>query len=107
MQMMPDELTQPGCGDAANYIFKKDKKYSSTKLKVTTVIQPQSAYDATSSGPTIVDECMETIDCLPLESEMSQLTSRPGSIHMRLGSRKPHTYKQILSLLPNAVTNAS
>jgi hypothetical protein len=26
---------------------------------------------------------------------------------MRLGSRKPHTYKQILSLLPNAVTNAS
>jgi len=36
-QMRLDELTQPGCGDAANYFCERDMKYGTADLKVPAV----------------------------------------------------------------------
>jgi len=49
-QMKLDELTQPGWGDAADYFGERHKKYGTTELKVTAVVQSQREEDATCSA---------------------------------------------------------
>jgi len=99
-QMKLDELKQPGWGDAADYFREKDKKYGKTESKVPSVVQPQTADDTVSSLPTTCSEPLETLDRVPGKLQMLQVTSRPGSSHMRLGSQKLQTHERIPSFLP-------
>ena len=106
-QMKLDQLKQPGGGDAADYIHERDKKSGTTELNVPAVVQPKTADDAASSVPTTFSEPLDTIDSVPGELEMPQVTSLPGSGHMRLGSRKLQTHEPIPSLPPAAMTDWS
>jgi len=106
-QIMLDELTLPDWGDAADYLHERDKKYGMTELKVPMVFQQQTEDNAAPSGLRTVGESMETLDSIPGKLQMPQLTSPPGSCHMRLGYRKPQTHKVISSLLPDATANVS
>jgi hypothetical protein len=87
--MKRDELTQPGWEDAADYSRGRDKKYSTAKLTVPVVIQPQTDDDPSAPPRTTYGELMERLDIVPGISQMPQGTSRPGSSHIRLGSVKP------------------
>ena len=99
-QMKLDQLTQPGWGDVADYFRERDKRYSSTELNVLAVVQPHTADNAVSSVMTTFGEPMETLDSVPGKLQMPQVTSRPGSSHMMLGSRKPRTHVCIPSCPP-------
>ena len=99
-QMKLDKLTQPGWGDTADYFHERDKKYGTAESKVPAVVQLQTADDAALSVPTTFSEPRETLDSVPGKFQMPQVTSRPGSSHMRLGSNKPQTHACIPSLLP-------
>ena len=84
-QMKLDELTQPGCGDPADSFRERDTKHGLTESNVLAVVQPQMADDAASSMPPTFGEHMETLDSVPGELQMPQVTSHPGSRHVRLG----------------------
>jgi hypothetical protein len=73
--MKLDELTPPASRDAANICCKRDKKYGTTKLNVSVVVQPQMAVDAASSGPTTHREPIKTLDSLLGKFQILQLTS--------------------------------
>jgi len=102
-QIKLDELRQPGWGDGADYFREQDKKYRTTELKVPAVVQPQTADDAASSEPTTFSEPLETLDSIPGTLQLPQVTSRQGSSHMRLGSRKLQTLECIPSLPPTPI----
>jgi len=106
-QMMVDELMQPAWGDSADYFCQRDKMLGTTKVQVPAVVQLQTEADGASSATTTFRDPMETLDSIRRKSEMWQVTSRPGSSHMSLGSKKPQTQKQILSLPPDATPNMS
>jgi len=99
-QMKLDKLTQQGWGDAANYFRERDTKYGTTELNVPAVVQLQTADDAASSVPTPFSEPLETLDSVPGKLQMPQVTSRPGSCHMKLRAQKPQTHERILSVPP-------
>jgi len=88
-QMKLDEMTEPGCGDAADYIGERDKKSSTSKLKVPAVITPQTDDDAAAPAPTTLGEHMEYLDVIPGILQMLQVTPRPGGSDNRWGSVKP------------------
>jgi len=106
-QMKLEELTQPGWGDAADYFRERDKKYGTTELNVPAVVQPQTADDAASSVPMTFSEPLETLDSVPRKLQMPQVTSWPGSSHMRLGSQKSQTHECTPSLPPAPMPNQS
>jgi len=89
--MKLDELTQPGCEDAANYFREQEKKYGTIELRVPAVVQPQTNDDALAPPPATFGELMESLDIVPAISQRPQGTSRPGSSHNRLGSVKPQS----------------
>ena len=93
--MKLDELMQPHGRDAADYFCRRDKMSGTTEWKVPAVFQPQTVDDVASSAPLTFGDPMETPDNVPGELQMRQVTSRPGSSHMRLCSRKPQTHKHI------------
>jgi len=78
-QMRLDKLTQPGWGDAANYFCATDMKYRTAELKVPAVVKPQ--IDTTTATPSLTTfgECMHFVDIVPGQSQMSAVTSGPGS----------------------------
>ena len=78
-----------------------------TELKVPAVVQPQTADDSASSVPTAFGDPKETLDSLPGKLHMPQVTSQPGSSHMRLGSRTLQTHKRIPSLPPTPLPDWS
>jgi len=98
--MKLDKLIERGWRDAADYFRERDMKYGTTELKVLPVLHLQTADITESSALTTFGKPMETLDSIPGESQMPQVTSRPGFSHMRLDSRKPQTHKRIPSLLP-------
>jgi hypothetical protein len=49
-QMKLDELTQPGWGDAADYLRKRDKAYGKTELKAPAVVKRHMDDDLASSA---------------------------------------------------------
>jgi len=106
-QMKLDKLMQPGWGDAADYFCESDKKYGMTKWKIPAVVQPQTADDAASSAPMTHGEPMETRDSVPGKLQMPQVTSQPGSSHIRLGSQKPQILEPIPSLPPALMPDLS
>jgi hypothetical protein len=99
-----DELTQPGWEDAADYVRERDKKYGTSKLRVPAVVQPQTNHDAPPHQPTTLAELIGSLDIVP---RISQVTSRPGSTHMRLGSVKPQSKSTIPSVEPAAEPDSS
>jgi hypothetical protein len=88
-QMRLDELTQPGWGDAANYILERDTKYGTAELKVPVVVKPQIDTTAAIPSLTTVGEHMQTCEIVRGQSEIPAATSRPGNSQMRLGWEKP------------------
>jgi len=90
-QMNLDELTQPGCEDAADYFRGPDKKSGTADVRVPVVVQPQTDDDASAPPPTTFGELMERLDIVPGILQMPQGTSRPGSSHIWLGSVKPQS----------------
>jgi len=99
-QMELDELTQPGCEDAADNFRERDKKYGTAELWVPVVVQAQTDDDASAPPPTTFGELMERLDIVPGISQMPQETSRPGSSHIRLGSVKLQSNTNISGLEP-------
>ena len=106
-QMKLAELTEPGWEDAADYFRERDKKYSTTELRVPVVVQPQTMDDAPAPPPATFGELMESLDIVPGISQRPQGTSRPGSSHIRLGSVKPQSQSSIPSGEPAAEPDSS
>jgi len=106
-QMKLGELVQPGRGDSVDYICERDKMYGMTELMVPAVIQSPTADDAGLSALTTFAEPIKSLDRVPGKLRMSQVTSRPGSSHMRLGLRKHQTHEPILSLRPAPMPGSS
>jgi len=50
-QMRLDELTQPGLGDATDYVCERDIKYRTTELTVPAVVTPQTDITAATPSP--------------------------------------------------------
>jgi len=57
-QIKLDELTQPGCKDAAKYFRERDMKYGTAELKVLAVVTPQIDTTAASASPPTAGEHM-------------------------------------------------
>jgi len=94
-QMKFEKLTQPGWDDAVHYFRERDKKYSTSELRVPAVVQVQTNVDAPAPPPTTFGELMESLDSVPGISQTPQSTFRPGSSHMRFGSVKPQSKSSI------------
>jgi hypothetical protein len=60
--MKLDELTQPGCQDAADYFRERDMKYGTTELSVPAVVQPQTNDDPPAPPPATFGELRERLD---------------------------------------------
>jgi len=88
-QMRLDELTQPGWRDAADYLRERHMKYWMTELNVPAVGKPQTHTTAAKPSPTTFEWVMQTLDIIPGQSQMMQVTSWQRSSQMRLGSEKP------------------
>jgi hypothetical protein len=84
-QMKLDKLTRPGWEDAADYFRERDKKYSTTELRVPAIVQLQTNDDAPVPPPATFGELMESLDIVPRISQWLQGTPQPGSSHIRLG----------------------
>ena len=76
-------------------------------MMVLAVIQPHTADDAASSVLTTFCEPVETLDSVPGNLQMPQVTSPPGSSHMRLGSQRPQKHECIPSLPPTPMPDWS
>jgi len=106
-QMKPDELTQPGWEDAADYFRERDTKYGTFELRVPAVLQQQTNDDTPAPPPTTFGELMESVDIVPGISQRPQGTSRPGSSHIRLGSVKLQSRSSIPSSEPAVEPDSS
>jgi hypothetical protein len=78
-QMKLDQLTQPGWGDAADYLRERDKKYGTAELRVPTVVKPQTDHTVAAPALTTFGELMESLNIVLGRSQMPQGTSQPGS----------------------------
>jgi len=105
--MRLDKLTRPGWGNKADYFGQRDMKYGTTELKAPAVVKPHTDTTAATPSPTTFGEHMQAIDIVPGPSQMPQVTSRPGSSQMRLGSEKPQAHSHIAHLMPDAVHDSS
>jgi len=106
-KMKLDKLTQPGWGDAANYLHERDKKYCTSELRVPAVIQPQTDDDTAAPAQTMFGKLMESLEIVPIISQMPQGTSRPGSCHIGLGSVKSQSDTSIPGVEPAVDPNSS
>jgi len=106
-QMKLDQLTQLGCEDAADYFCDRDKKYSTSELKVPAVVQLQPEDDAASPALTTCEELMKCLDTVPGISQLPQGTTHTESSHMRPESGKPQLNMSIHGLAPSAEPDSS
>jgi hypothetical protein len=106
-QLRPDELTQVGWGDAADYFRERDTKYGTTELMILAVGKPQEDSAAATPSPTTFRELMQAVDTVPGQSQMPHVTSRQGSNQMMLGSEKPQADNDIVQPIPAAVPDSS
>jgi hypothetical protein len=81
--------------------------YGTTELKVPAVVQPQTNDDAPLPPPATFGELIVNLDIVPGISQRPQGTSRPGSIHTRLGSVKLQSKSSIPSGVPAAEPDSS
>jgi len=106
-QLRLDELMQPGWGEAANYFRERDMKYGTTELKIPAVGKPQEDSTAATPSPTTFGELMQSLDIVPGQSKMPQVTSRQGTSLMRLGSEQPQADNHIVLPMPTAEPDSS
>jgi hypothetical protein len=66
-------------------------------MRVPAVVQPQTDDDTPASPLTPFGELLEFLDNVPGILRQLQESSRPGSIHIRLGSLKPQSKLRIPS----------
>jgi len=97
-QINLDKFTRHGCEDAHNYFRERDKKYSTSELRVTAVVHLQTDDDAASPAPTPFAELMECRNIVPVISQMLHGTSRPGRGHIRQYSCKPQSNLSIMGV---------
>jgi len=90
-QMTLGELTQPGWEDAPEYIHETHKKYGTSELTIPAVDQQQMVDDTAAPARTPVGGLMECLEIVLGISQMLQGPSRPGIIHIRLGSVNPQS----------------
>jgi len=105
-QLTIDVLTQPGWGDAADYFSASDMKYCTSEWKVPAVVQLQMDDVAAVPAPTTSRELMECLDIDHGILQMPQVTSRPGSCHIRLGSGKQVSNTGMDGLAPTTAPNS-
>jgi len=97
-----DELTQPGWGDAANNMQKRDMKYGTSEFRVLAVIKPHTNTFVDTPAPKTLGELMESHDTI--HGKLQQ-TFRQGSCHMRLASGTPPSQERRASLPPDIAPN--
>jgi len=100
-----DELTQPGCRDAANYLRKREMTYGTAELKIPAVVKPQIETTTATLSIITVGEHMLTPEIFRGQSQMPTVPTRPGSSQMRLDWEKPQSQKFILVLAPGMATD--
>lgn len=64
-QMCPDELTQLGWGDKADYVHESNLKYSTAKLRVPVVTKLQKNKIVATPAETTIGELIESIVTIP------------------------------------------
>jgi len=106
-QMKLDELTPPGWEDAPDYFRERDTKYSASELRVPAVVQLEKHDGTAAPAPTTFAELMEFLGIVPGISRIPELTSRPGSSHIRVGSVKPQLRTSISGLEPTTDRDTS
>jgi hypothetical protein len=94
------------CGDGADSIRERDINYATAESMVLALVNPPTDTTAATPLPTTIGEHMLTLDIVPRQSQMPQLTSRPGSCQMTLCSEQPQIQTDMASLLPDAVANS-
>jgi hypothetical protein len=102
-----DELTQPGCEDAADYFCQRDRMYSRSQLRVPVVVQPQMDDKVLAPPPRTFGEHMKCLDIVPRIVRMPQGTSRPGSSHVGLSAVKPQSKSSLRSGEPATEPDSS
>jgi len=106
-QMTLDQLTQPECGNAANYFHESDIMYWKAQSMVLAITKPQTDKAAAAAAPTTYGALIGSLDTLQEQSLIQEGTSRPGCGDTRHGSRKPQSHKHMASLLLNEVPYSS
>jgi len=106
-QMRLHELTTPAWGDAADYFRQSDMKYGMTELKVPAAVKPKTDTTVPTSSPTSFGELMQTLHIVPRQSQMPQVTSRPGISQIRLRSEQGQVHSQIAHLMPDVLPDSS
>jgi len=101
------KFMQPGWGDAAHYSHERDMKYGTAELMVLAVVKPQIDMTAATPPPTTFGEHMQTRDIVCGQSHIPAVTSRPGSIQMRLGPQKPQLDKYLPGLSADVVPDST
>ena len=101
IQMRLDELTQPGCGDAANCTCEWVVKYGTAELKVPAVVKPQIDITTATLPQRTIGELIQTVEIVRWQSKMPAGTSHPGSSQMRLDLEKPQWPKLIPVFSPD------
>jgi len=76
-RMMLDEFTQPGWGDAVDYIGARDIQNGNAELQVPAVVTPQIDMTAATQSLTLYGEHVQTLDIVQERSQMPAVTSRP------------------------------
>jgi len=101
-----EKRTHPGMRDTTDFFGERDRKYELAELMVLAVVKRQT--DTTTATPSLTPFAvlMQTLDLIPVQSQIPQRTSQPGSCLMRLGSEEPESYKGIASQLPDEVANS-
>jgi len=105
-QMRPDELTQPGWWDAANYSPERHMRYATAELNVPAVVKPQIDTTTATPSPITGGEHMQIPGIIRGQSEMPAVVSRPGSSQIRLRSEKLQSHKFIPVLSPSMATDS-
>ena len=94
-------------GDAADHFCERDEKYGTCELDLLAVVKPQRDDDAAATAPTTFGELIVYLDLVPGISQMPQVTSRPGTSHIMIGSGKPQSATGIAGLAPATEPDSS
>jgi hypothetical protein len=98
--MKLNELTQPELANAAEYFGERDKKYSTSALRILAVVQEQTDDNAGTAVPTTIGELLECLNIVPRLLQIPHGTSLPRSSDGWLGPVKQQSNTSIPGLEP-------
>jgi len=81
-------------------------KYGKSELNIPAVGKPQEDSTAATPSPTTFGELMQALDIVPGQSQMPQVTFRPGTSQIRLCSEKPQADNRIVLPMPPEVPDS-